>query len=422
MKFDIPIPEPCRKIVKGVMSIVSRREMDGFGGSTDLRQGNASVCGQPISRKGKSPQHKARDVADLRRDCDDLKRKLDESNRELKQAHQALEEYSAKLKKATSENNRLTVVVQTLEKQMSDLKMDLEEKVKRARNLEDSSPALLDWVQSVIGYAENKALFPSDADELAQFRADAKRLPTLLRLNKIECNNTPPDEGIGFVHKRDARITEGREVLAAPMLLRNGVIISEGIVLVPDVSECPQKIPNIGSEQGHTEVSRTEKTSSDAQSTKTDVHVNAPQTQILFDKEQLRGHDTEEAQRQDAITASISANPVDTQTSKAGDNLVQGCASSSVCVSDSTGGDDVDTSSATTTSMEEATSPTNPSGGKLVLKSTDKGEQNQDMASDSAGENLTCGQVSEIVQSVSSGDSAANKADVGQQSPWEFDV
>ena len=422
------VVKPFEKAVKAVRRSLhmSHRGSDGCGNSgtgyPEPRKGKASACGQPNSRTGKPPQYKSRDVADLRRDYDDLKRRLDESKRELNQVQQALEESSEKLKKTISENSRLTAVNQALEKQMSDLKLDMEEKVKRARNLEDSSPALLDWIQSMMGYADNKELFPSDADELAQFRADAKRLPILLRLNKIECNNTPPDEGVGFVHKRDPRITEGREVLAAPMLLRNGVIISEGIVLVPDVSEQLQKIPNVGLDQRHTEVCRTESlnTRSDTQPPK--ASADKPQTLPLFTGEQLRGLDAGVTQSQDIIATSVSAVSVDAQIPNA-DNLGSDCVPSLAHTTDLADNDNVDVpSSATKPSVKDASSFTNLSDGEPLQALTAEGEQSRDISNDSVSEAPTYEQVSEVAPSVSSGDSVEKQADAGQQSPWEFDV
>lgn len=423
------VVKPFGKVVKAVRSLhMSHRGSDGCGNSgtgyPEPRKSKASACGQPNSRIGKSPQYKARDVADLRRDYDDLKRRLDESKRELKQVQQALEESSEKLKKTISENSRLTTVNQTLENQMSDLKSDMEEKIKRARNLEESSPALLDWIQSMMGYADNKELFPSDADELAQFRADAKRLPILLRLNKIECNNTPPDEGVGFVHKRDPRITEGREVLAAPMLLRNGVIISEGIVLVPDVSEQPQRIPNVGSEQRHTEVCHTESlnTRSDTQPPK--ASADMPQTPVLFTGEQLRDLEAGVKQSQDIIAASVSPTPVpaDVQIPKVDNCSGLDSVPSSVLTSDSTYNNYVDAPFPVETPVVDIPAQANLSDGRSALELAVENEQSQGVSKCRTTESLTCVQTPKTLRSVPSGSSASSQTDEGQQSPLEFDI
>ena len=159
---------------------------------------------------------------------DYLQVKLKEKEDILEQQVQKLALVEDMLRKLQSENARLTAANSDLSRQLSNMEAQIEE----SRHLEVSSAELLDWIQSVIGYAGNKDVFPSDSEELFQFRNDAKQLPSMLRRNGITCNYTPPDAGIGFLHKRDSRISNG-QAIAAPMLLRDGVIVAEGIVLVP---------------------------------------------------------------------------------------------------------------------------------------------------------------------------------------------
>lgn len=180
-----------------------------------------------------------------------LKEKEDTIRRlvkELDQVKLERDDQKAKAEESASRSARLEVENQSLSTQNSDLRKQIHNlgvNVKQARWLENSSEELLDWIQSVIGYAGNKNLFLSDADELLQFRADAKRLPSLLRSNGIECDSTPSDKGRGFLHIRDARVMDGAAVVSAPMLLRNEPegkrIIAEGIILVPDVAEKQQQ-------------------------------------------------------------------------------------------------------------------------------------------------------------------------------------
>ena len=354
---------------------------------------------------------------------------LKELEEELDRVKRERDDLRIEIKEIASKYARLEVERQSLSAQNSDLRkqiLNFEDKVKIAGYLEKAAPSLLDWIQSMIGYAENKALFPSDADELAQFRADAKRLPALLRLNKIECNNTPPDEGIGFVHRRDARIGEGIEVLAGPMLLREGVVIADGIVLVPDVSEHPQKFSDIESEQGHTEVRHNERLNTPLDVQPPKASVDAPQAPTIVNGEQLRGLDTEKentGQSQDVITASGSTNPVDAQMSKDENHSILDSAQLPVCVSDSAGNDGVDTSFlAITPALVDVPSQTDTSDRKSTLELTAEGEQCQNVSNDRAAEFSTYGQDSEITSPVSNGDSEEKHAGVGQQSPWEFDV
>lgn len=186
-------------------------------------------------RKKTKPSHGVGDINVL---VEDMAEKLNQSE----QRARALEE---SLEKSAIEISRLIDDKQILEKQVADLNA----KLVFARHLEKVSPELINWMQAVIGYAGNKCLFPADADELAMFRSDAKMLPMLLRNNGIQCDWVPPSEGLGFLHKCDVRVADGKEIVSAPMLLREGVIIAEGIVLVPNVdaahdADDPQEAKN----------------------------------------------------------------------------------------------------------------------------------------------------------------------------------
>ena len=167
----------------------------------------------------------------------DTKSQIDYLQEKLKEKEDILEQQAKKfalvedmLRKLQSENVRLTADNSDLSRQLLNMAAQIEE----SRHLEVSSAELLDWIQSVVGYAGNKDLFSSDSEELSQFRNDAKQLPVILRRNGITCHYTPPEAGIGFLHKRDSRISNGH-VLSAPMLLRDGVIVAEGILLVPAI-------------------------------------------------------------------------------------------------------------------------------------------------------------------------------------------
>lgn len=198
----------------GIMVEKARRAFGAFANFATNRTGS-----RPLE---KTPPH---------HDGEGIKVSVENMAEKLNQSEQKLESLRASIEKSTTEISRLTDDKQKLERQVADLKA----KLGHAGHLEKVFPELIDWIQSVIGYAGNKCLFPEDADELAKFRTDAEMLPILLRSNGIQCNRVPPSKGLGFVHKRDARIAEGKEVVSAPMLLREGVIIAEGIVLVPDV-------------------------------------------------------------------------------------------------------------------------------------------------------------------------------------------
>ena len=185
----------------------------------------------------------------------DTKSQIDYLQEKLKEKEDILEQQAKKfalvedvLRKLQAENARLTADNSDLSRQLSNMAAQIEE----SRHLEVSSAELLDWIQSVVGYAGNKDLFSSDSEELSQFRNDAKQLPVILRRNGITCHYTPPEAGIGFLHKRDSRISNGH-VLSAPMLLRDGVIVAEGILLVPAIDnacfkpESKQETGNIDS-------------------------------------------------------------------------------------------------------------------------------------------------------------------------------
>ena len=176
----------------------------------------------------------ARHYGNQRRRSDNISQ-LDYLQAKLKEKENILEQQTHKLalvedmlKKLQSENARLLADNNDLSRRLANMEAQIEE----SRHLEVSSAELLDWIQSVVGYAGNKDMFLSDSEELTQFRNDAKQLPVILRRNGITCNYIPPDAGIGFLHKRDSRISNG-QVIAAPMLLRDGVIVAEGILLVP---------------------------------------------------------------------------------------------------------------------------------------------------------------------------------------------
>ena len=159
----------------------------------------------------------------------------------IKETESEMEELRKEIESISSEKDCLLADNQRLSNEVENLMV----RVEKAGYLENASRGLVAWIQSVIGYAENKNLFHTDADELAQFRADARELPILLQLNGIECNSNPPDEGIGFVHMRDDRIAEGKEcVICEPMLLRDGVIVARGIIRVPDVDKTQQEFSN----------------------------------------------------------------------------------------------------------------------------------------------------------------------------------
>lgn len=165
----------------------------------------------------------------------DTKSQIDYLQEKLKEKEDILEQQTKKFalvedmsRKLQSENARLTADNSDLSRRLA----NMEAQIEKSRHLEVSSAELLDWIQSVVGYAGNKDLFSSDSEELSQFRNDAKQLPVILRRNGITCHYTPPEAGIGFLHKRDSRISNGH-VLSAPMLLRDGVIVAEGILLVP---------------------------------------------------------------------------------------------------------------------------------------------------------------------------------------------
>lgn len=163
-----------------------------------------------------------------------LQERIKETESEMKELRKEIESISSEKDCLVADNQKLSNEVE-----------NLEVKVKEAGYLENASRGLVAWIQSVIGYAGNKNLFHTDADELAQFRADARELPILLKLNGIECNSNPPDEGNGFVHMRDDRIAEGKEcVICEPMLLRDGVIVARGIIRVPDVDKTQQEFSN----------------------------------------------------------------------------------------------------------------------------------------------------------------------------------
>lgn len=175
----------------------------------------------------------------------DLQVALEEKDKTIARQSKSIDDLKAMVEDMAAKNRQLTVEKDVLAKQISDLKDEMKMKIEEARHLEVSAPALLDWIQGVIGYADNKALFRSDEEELSQYRADAKRLFGLLRANGIECD-TPPATGPGVFHCRDKRIAEGQEVISAPMLLRNGVIVAEGIVLVSDFNESNQPKTSTG--------------------------------------------------------------------------------------------------------------------------------------------------------------------------------
>jgi|GEM_PF-4282268 len=186
-----------------------------------------------------------------------LTEKIRQLELERKESEDRISKLEGEITELVSENARLINENQSLTEQNS----DLQDKRKRARNLEEAAPALLDWVQSVMGYSENKSLFPTDADELSKFRADVKKLPSILKINGIECCFTPPKKGIGFLHLRDHGISDDKGVISAPMLLRGGLLIAEGIILVPDVdvsqSQEPAPLRNDGQqtlETGHRHV------------------------------------------------------------------------------------------------------------------------------------------------------------------------
>lgn len=165
----------------------------------------------------------------------DTKSQIDYLQEKLKEKEDILEQQAKKfalvedtLRKLQAENARLLADNNDLSRRLANMEAQIEE----SRHLEVSSAELLDWIQSVVGYAGNKDMFLSDSEELTQFRNDAKQLPVILRRNGITCHYTPPEAGIGFLHKCDSRISNG-QVIAAPMLLRDGVIVAEGILLVP---------------------------------------------------------------------------------------------------------------------------------------------------------------------------------------------